>query len=97
MNYINKVIEDFDIKFDKEEKVEWWKLEWKSFYITWKLSLSRWEFADEYIYKNWWTEESLKKCDYFLAWLNATWWKVEEARNLWKKVINEQEFFELLN
>lgn len=97
IEYIKKVVEDFNIEFDKEEKVEWWKLEWKSFYITWKLSLSRWEFAEEYIYKNWWTEESLKKCDYFLAWLNATWWKVEEAKNLWKKVINEQEFFEMIS
>lgn len=94
--YIERVIKDFNIKFDKEEKIEWWKLNWKSFYITWKLSKSRWDFVKEFIEKNWWVEESLKKCDYFLAWLNATSWKVDQAKELWIKIINEQEFFEMI-
>lgn len=85
------------IDSEEEESIEW-KLTWKSFYLTWKLSISRWKFWEAFIIPNWWTEvRKIKDAEYLLIWEKPTQRKVEEAESLWIKIINEKEFHSLLN
>lgn len=90
---IEKLIEEFNISFPK--KKEWWKLDWKKFYITGKLEMKR-DDVKKLIKELWWVEWTLKNCDFFIAWNNATEWKVEEAKNIGKTILNEEEFKNLL-
>ncbi|EKE27061.1 MAG: hypothetical protein ACD_4C00067G0003 [uncultured bacterium (gcode 4)] len=99
-NLVKDLLKEINIIIPKksEEVLEFLKLSWKSFCVTWSFEkISRDEIHKIIEDNGWETRSSVSKnLDYLIVWTEA-WSKLQKAQELWVKVLSLEEFYRLLD